>query len=83
MRLKGSARRLPNSIPPHILVNGTIVNGVQIDPMSYIMHSLSENFMRLGEEQQLSAIADFMQFDAIPGERIEDLSVVAHVVVLG
>ena len=73
MKLRGSAARLAESIPPQILVNGAVINGVQIDPMSYIMHTLSEHYARLGEEQQLTAFADFMNFDSLPGERIEDL----------
>ena len=73
MRLKGSAKRLVRQIPPQVLINGAVINGVQIDPLGFLMHALSEPFQRLGEEQNLSAISDIMNFDAIPGERVEDL----------
>jgi hypothetical protein len=73
LKLRGSAKRLARNIPPQVMINGGLIQGVQLDPMGYLMHVLSEPFARLGEEQNLSAIANIMTFDAIPGERIEDL----------
>ena len=73
LQLRGSARRLADSIPPDALVHGVVVNGVQIDPMTNLMHRLAERFGQLGEEMQLSAFSDFMEFTSRSNEGIEDL----------
>ena len=73
LQLRGSARVLADTIPPDALIHGVIVNGAQIDPMTNLMHRLAERFAPLGEEMQLSAFSDFMEFRARANEGIEEL----------
>ena len=53
LQLRGSARDLADSIPPDALLHGVVVNGAQIDPVTNLMHRLTERFGQLGEEMQL------------------------------
>ena len=73
MRLQGSAREFANNMPPHTVIHGGIVNGVQVEPTSFLMHALAERYAALGEEASLDAMAAFMNFDALPGERVDEL----------
>ena len=66
-------RDLVNDIPAEALVHGALVNGVQADPMTYIMHELAERFGRLSEEMRLESISNLMTFDRQPHENIDQL----------
>jgi len=73
LQLRGGALQLVRSLPPQTLLLGGMVNGVATDPMTYIMHALSERYSRLGEETRLSAIAELFNFNRHGSERIDDL----------
>lgn len=60
--LQGSAREYGRSIPPDVLVRGGVINGVQTDPLTFLMYQLSTRFARLGEEISLGTIAELMSF---------------------
>ena len=36
------------------------VNGVQVEPTTFLMHALAERYAMLGEEASLDAMADLM-----------------------
>jgi len=46
-----------------IVIHGDLLNGNQVDGVTYIIHLLGERFGQLGEEQRLKAMRDFMDFD--------------------
>ena len=60
MRLTGGARELIRDLPPQTLMQGGLVEGQLVDPMTYIMHTLAERYGRLGEEVRLEAISNLM-----------------------
>ena len=62
MQLKGTAQEYVRTIPPMALINGGFVNGVQVDPLTFLLHSLSERFAALGEEVRLGAITELLCF---------------------
>ena len=73
LQLRGGALMLIRALPPQTLLQGGLVNGVQVDAMTYIMHALAERYGQLGEEVRLSAISELFTFSAQRNERIDDL----------
>ena len=73
LQLRGGADEFARGLPPVAIIAVGMVNGVMIDPMAYLMHSLSEKCTQLGEEARLSALTGLMTFAWRPGERIDDL----------
>ena len=65
LNLQGQAQRLAMSIPPQALVTGGLINGVQVDALTFLMHSLSERYAPLGEESRLKAMTDIFNFRKI------------------
>ena len=72
-RLTGMARECVDEWPPQILIQGGLINGVQVPPMAFLMHSLPERWGQLGEEERTQAVQQLMSFGRIEGERIDDL----------
>ena len=73
MRLGGSAREMARTITPQEIIQGGVVNGVQLDPVSYIIHGLHTRFAQLGEESRLVAMTEMMSFHRLPNESINDV----------
>ena len=73
LHLGGQAQRLAMSIPPQAMVNGGIINGQQVDALTFLMHSLSERYAPLGEESRLKAMTEIFMFQRQNGETIDDL----------
>ena len=74
MSMKGTAYEFVRTLPPLTLVHGGLINGVQADPLTYLMHALAERFAALGEELRLSSVTDMLNFRrSAPGERIDEL----------
>ena len=73
MQLRGGARELTQELPDDIILRGGVINGHQVDGVTYIMNLLAERYAQLGEEVRLKAITDIMTFDRRPHERIDDL----------
>ena len=71
--LRGGARELTRDIPDNIILRGAIVNGTQVDGVTYIMNVLAERYGQLGEESRLKAIKELMDFDRHHNEKIDDL----------
>ena len=59
--------------PPQILIQGGLINGNPVPPMTYLMHSLAERWGQLGEEERTQAVQQLMSFNRRSGERIDDL----------
>ena len=74
MQLRGSAQELFRTIPPAALINGGFVNGAQVDPLTFLLHALSERFAALGDEVRLGAITDLLCFGRRSShETVDDL----------
>ena len=48
LELRGGAEELVRGLPPQAIMAGGVVNGVAVDPMTYVLHALSERFPHLG-----------------------------------
>ena len=73
MRLQGSAREFSQSLPIQQLIAGGDINGVRVDAMTWVMHMLSERYAPLGEEINIQAISEFMNFSGRANESVDDL----------
>jgi len=73
MRLGGAARDLARTITPQEILQGGVINGIQYDPVSYIVYGLHQRFAQLGEESRLIAMTDMINFSRRPNEAINDL----------
>ena len=49
LNLRGSAQVMARQLPPEAIMTGGLVNGQQVDPMTYLMHALAERYSPLGE----------------------------------
>ena len=67
------AREYVDEWPPQILIQGGLINGVQVPPMAFLMHSLTERWGQLGEEERTQAVQALMKFNRQDHERIDDL----------
>ena len=65
--LGGSAREHARALPPAQLLQGGIVNGQQVDPVSFLLASLRTRYGALEEESRLAAITEFMGIARRPG----------------
>ena len=72
-RLQGPAKTGARSLPPQALVNGGVVGGRQLSPMSFLMHSIAAQWGDLGEETALFAIMELNHFERLPGETTDSL----------
>ena len=73
LQLRGGAQELVRSLPPMTIINGGMINGNPTDPMTFVMHALSERYARLGEETRLAALTELMQFTRRGREGIDAL----------
>ena len=72
-RLGGTAREYARALNPHELMHGGIQNGVQVDPVTYLLAGLHARFSPLEEESRLTAMTEFMAFARKPGEPINSV----------
>ena len=70
LNLRGQAQRLAKSIPPTAMINGGVINGTQVDALTFLMHSLNERYAPLGEESRLKAMTEIFCFHRLPQERV-------------
>ena len=54
-------------------MNGGVIAGQQVGPVTFIIASLAQTFAPLGEEVRLQALNELMTFHRRPGERIDEL----------
>ena len=55
-QLRGGARELTRDLPIEVITNGALLNGQQVDPVTYIMNVLAERFGQLGEELRIHGL---------------------------
>ena len=73
LRLQGSAREVARELSPQELVNGGMVDGRQLDALSYLINGLQTRFAPLAEETALRAISELTGFSRRSGERTDEL----------
>ena len=71
--LKGAASEIAQEIPPDVVIRGGTINGVAVDPVTYVMHLLAERYAQLGEEAHLTVMNEIMTFHRNSGEKTDDL----------
>eukprot|EP00959_Pyramimonas_sp_CCMP1952_P201059 4204884-Pyramimonas_sp.AAC.1 len=59
--------------PPVAPIQGAALNGNPVPPTAFLMHSLTELWGHLGEEERTSAVSALVSFYRLPQERIDDL----------
>eukprot|EP00974_Lingulodinium_polyedra_P053982 5191197-Lingulodinium_polyedra.AAC.1 len=55
------------------MMNGGLLNGVQVDPVTYLLGSLHGRFSALEEEGGLTRMLELLAFSRRPGENINGL----------
>ena len=73
MRLGGAARQVLRMLTPQELTTGEIVNGVAVDPVTYLHVSLHSIYADIEGESRLGSIADLLTFTRLPGENMNAL----------
>ena len=73
IQLGGSARELMRNLSLAEITQGGTINGVHVDPVTYLLSHLAAQYAPLGEESRLQAISELMQFTRQDGERIDAL----------
>ena len=73
LRLEGAARELARTLTPQEITQGGMINGVMVDPVSYIVYGLHARFAQLGEESRLVAMTEMLSFARGPRESINEV----------
>ena len=73
MRLGGGAREMARMITPNEMLNGGILNGQQVDAVTYLLGALHAKFSALEEESRLCAMTEMLAFHRKQGESINAL----------
>ena len=72
-QLGGAARELARTLSPQEIFNGGVVNGQHLDPVSFLIHGLSERFSPLDDEIRVRAAQDLLQFGRRGNESVDVL----------
>ena len=73
LRLSGAAKDLARTLTPHEIIHGGMVDGNQLDPLSYLVVGLHSRFAPLGEETRLLAMTELLSFSRRNGEGINQV----------
>ena len=73
MQLGGVTREYARALTPQELSHGGIVNGVQVDPVTYLLSQLQTRFAPFEEEIRLCAMTEMVSVARRPGEDIDQL----------
>ena len=73
LQLVGAARDLARNLNYQERTTGGVINGQQVDPVTYLLSHLATHFAPLGEESRLSAISELMQFSRNSNEPIDSM----------
>ena len=71
--LEGAAQEWSRTIPYTAYLQGGTINGIQVDPMTFVMHAIASKYSQVSEEARMQAMLELMAFDRRPNERIDDL----------
>eukprot|EP00974_Lingulodinium_polyedra_P092580 8969908-Lingulodinium_polyedra.AAC.1 len=58
MRLGGAAREMARVISPPEMMNGGVLNGAQVDPVTFLLGTLHQGFSALEEESRLTCMLE-------------------------
>jgi hypothetical protein len=72
-RLGGTAREVADLLTPQEMFLGGVVEGIQLEPVAYLIQGLQRKFASLDEEARLRALLNMMRFKRKPGERVDEL----------
>ena len=72
-QLGGAARELARTMTPQEIFHGGVVNGNQLDPVSYLIHGLSQRFSPLDDEIRIRAAQDLLHFQRRGNEPVDVL----------
>ena len=72
-RLDGTARAIGRMMTTFEITTGGVVNGVMVDPVTYLIHALHQRFSNLEEEGRLQSMTEMLAFERRPGESINSL----------
>ena len=73
LAVRGIARRFALNIPPSAITYGAVINGIPTDPVTYVLYLLSNRFEQLEDERTMRYGAQVLDFQARPGERIDQI----------
>ena len=71
LQLTGSARDLCRELSYQERTQGGLINGVQVDAVSFMLTHIGQRFAPLAEEQRLQAYQRLMSFDRNPNQTID------------
>eukprot|EP00959_Pyramimonas_sp_CCMP1952_P171023 3573672-Pyramimonas_sp.AAC.1 len=66
------ARECVGEWPPAVLIQGGLINGDPVPPMTFLARILAERRGQLGDGGRASAVLALMNFDRLPRGRIGD-----------
>ena len=72
-RLGGAAREVARMINPQQMMHGGMLNGVMVDPVTFILGILHARYSALEEESRLTAMTEMLAFQRRQGENINSL----------
>jgi hypothetical protein len=72
-RLEGEARSVARELSYAEITTGGTVNGVAVDPVTYLLSHIAALFAPLGEESRLTAMGELMNFHRFSNESIDQL----------
>jgi len=70
LQLEGTAREVARTIQPNEILFGGVINGQQLDPVSYVITGLYGRFGQLEEETRIAAMTEMLAFAKRSGENI-------------
>lgn len=73
LQLGVAARELTHHMSHDEMTPGGLVNGIQVDPVTYLLSHLASQFAPLGEETRLVAMTELMMSQRQPNENIDTL----------
>ena len=73
MRLGGAAREMGRMMTPQEMTMGGVINGIALDPVTYLLTGLQARFASMEEESRLKSMTEMLAFARKPGENINAL----------
>ena len=70
LRLGGAAREVVRDITADEMMNGGVIHGQQLEPVTYIVAGLQMRFAQLDDESRLAAMTQLLAFQRLHGENI-------------
>ena len=71
LQFQGSARDLCRELSYQERTQGGLINGAQVDAVTFVLTHIGQRFVPLSEEQRLQAYQRVMSFDRNPNETID------------